>query len=348
MKKLYTLILSIALFTGTTKAQVSLTKSFNEPVIGNVVNTQEYDSTSIAPIPKNAGASQTWDFSAFSSNTVMASSTYTTPSSTPNYTDFPTSTVAEDDGNGGINYFQSTTSTFELNGIANVGNGLVISFTNSAIAAQWPISYTYNNTDLYAGTVSLGTYSGAVNGTITTTAPGNGVVMLPGNQTFSNCLQVKAINKLKGTVNGTPIGTVTLSMVGTDYNYYSSTQKFPIITVSYQDQTVTSVLGPTVTTTATTKINTAVYSGVNELTFDNSYSVYPNPTTGIFTVELSNPKSEMISVEIYDQLGQAVKKEQLGNTSVKTTINIQGMNSGVYFVRTTVGSRSSIKKLIVQ
>ena len=63
MKKLYTLILSIVLFSGT-KAQLSLTKAFNEPVIGNAVATQEFDSTSTA-IPKNTGASQTWNFSAF-------------------------------------------------------------------------------------------------------------------------------------------------------------------------------------------------------------------------------------------------------------------------------------------
>lgn len=347
MKKLYTLILSITLFTGTTKAQLSLTKAFNEPIVADINNTQGFDSLSSAAIPKNAGASQTWDFSAFTSNTVVAALTYTTPSSTPNYTDFPTSTIVEDDGNGMLNYFQSTTSTYELNGIADVGNGLLMIFTNNAIAAQWPIAFNYSLTDTYAGTVSLSTYSGTLNGTITTTAPGNGVVMLPGSQTFSNCLQVKTVNKLTGSVSS-PIGPVTLTISTIDYTYYSNTQKFPIITISYQNQTLNSIAGPTVTSSATSKINSAVYSGVNELTFDNSYSVYPNPSTGIFTVELSNPTSETISIEIFDQLGQVVRKEELGNTSVKTSINIQGINPGVYFVRTNAGKRSSVKKLIIQ
>ncbi len=343
MKKLYTLILSLTLFSGATKAQLSLTKAANEPIVGNVVTENGFDSTSV--VPKNTGASQTWNFSAFTQNTVVTVSTYTTVASTPSAASFPMATIAQDDGNGTFTYFQSTASTYELNGIAT--NAFVITFTNNAIAAQWPINYLYNNTDTYAGIASAATGTGSATGTITTTAPGNGVLMLPGSKTFSNVLQVKAYNNLKAIV-GSGFGTVTVTIVSTDYSYYSSAQKFPLLTASYQKQTFTSIAGPTVTTTANIMINSAVYAGINELTLDNSFSIYPNPATGIFSVELSNPKSEMVSIEILNQLGQTVRKEELGNGEINTSLNIQGINSGIYFIRTNAGSRSSIKKLIIQ
>jgi hypothetical protein len=342
MKKLYTLILSITLFTGT-KAQLSLTKAINEPVVGDVNIKNGFDSVGV--VPKNTGAAQTWNFSSFTSNTVVAISTYTTVASTPSAASFPLATIAEDQGGGSFNYYQSTASTFELNGIAT--NGIAITFTNNAIAAQWPIIYLYSNTDVFAGSASTPIGNGPANGTITTTAPGNGTVMLPGGQTFTNALQVKATNNIKAVVGTFPI-TATITVVGTDYTYYSSAQKFALITVSYSKQTITPSVGsPTVNSTATIRINSQVYAGINELTFDNSYSVYPNPTSGVFTIELSNPGSENVSVEILNQLGQVVRREELGNNAIKTSINIQGINSGVYFVRTNLGNKSSVKKLIV-
>lgn len=344
MKKLYSSILFSLLFSGAIKAQLILTKAANEPILGDVVTQYGFDSTGV--IPKNTGGAQVWNFSAFTQNTVVTVSTYTTVASTPSAASFPLATLAQNDGNGTYTYFQSTTSTFDLNGVAN--SVFAITFTNNAIAAQWPINYLYTNTDTYSGVVSLSTFSGAVNGTVVTTAPGNGTVMLPGNQNFSNALQVKSTNNLKGTVNGTPLGTVTLAIVTTDYTYYHSSQKFPVMSVSYSKQTITSVLGPTVTTNATSKVNSAIYAGVNELSFDSNYAVYPNPATSFVTISLNNKNGEPVSVEIIDQLGRLIKSEDLGeNTLIQNEINTEMLTRGIYFIRTSIGNRSSVKKLII-
>ena len=57
-------------------AQLSLTKAFNEPVIGDIVNWQQYDSTTA--IPKSLGAGQNWNFNSLTTNTYVQTSTYTT------------------------------------------------------------------------------------------------------------------------------------------------------------------------------------------------------------------------------------------------------------------------------
>ena len=66
MKKIYLSILASA-FAMTVNAQLTLTKAFNEPVVGNVNTQKGYDSTGV--IPKATGAGQNWNFSTLTTNT---------------------------------------------------------------------------------------------------------------------------------------------------------------------------------------------------------------------------------------------------------------------------------------
>ena len=113
MKKIYLSFFTIALaFTAT--AQLSLTKAFNEPTLGNVNTQKGYDTTSV--IPKTTGTGQTWNFSSLTTNTVTEVTTYITPASTASAALFPLATLAEDDGSGQYNYWRSTATNFELLG----------------------------------------------------------------------------------------------------------------------------------------------------------------------------------------------------------------------------------------
>ncbi len=342
MKKIYLSILAIALVF-TVNAQLSLTKAFNEPVLGNVNTKKGYDS--VAVLPKSTGTNQNWNFSTLTTNTIVNVSTYTTVASTPSAASFPTSTIAEDQG-GSYNYWKSTATQFELVGFANTTS--MASFTNSAIAAIWPISYGYSNTDPYAGTVTSGTMSGPANGTIVTSGSGTGTITLPGSITLTNILQLKVNNNLVITLP-TSFGTVTITTVATDYYYYSGTQKFAVLHVAYQKQTTTSVLGPTVSVTADVRINNAVLTGITDLNFDAiHYNVYPNPATDAVNIHLTNDKTEPVSVIVMNNLGQVVKSINLGSAiEVKYLMNTSDLVSGIYHIRTTMGNKTSVKKLII-
>jgi hypothetical protein len=345
MKKIYLSLLSIG-FAFTVNAQLNLTKAFNEPVLGDVNTKNGYDSVGV--VPKNTGASQTWNFSTLTTNTIVDVSTFTTVSSTPNGTAFPTSTLAEGDGTGAFNYWKSTSTTYELMGFDD-GAGSTVTFTNSAIAAVWPVNMGYSNTDAYGGPVMVTSLSGFSNGNITTNGTGTGTVILPGSLTFTNCLQVKMTNSLNIQV-GTFPSSYTLDVQSTEYDYYSGTQKFPLITVHYETQTATSAFGPTVQVTADIRINNNVLTGINNLNFDAlNYNVYPNPATDAVNIDLTNNRSENVSVIVMNNLGQVVKSAELGNvTEVKYFMSTADLRSGIYYVKTSIGERSSTKKLIIQ
>ncbi|MBP7809511.1 MAG: T9SS type A sorting domain-containing protein [Bacteroidia bacterium] len=345
MKKIYLSLFTIAL-AFTASAQLALTKAFNEPVVGNVNTQMGYDSTTA--IPKNIGTGQSWNFTSLVTNTVVEVATYTTVVSTPSGSAFPGATIAEGDGAGAFNYWKSTTTNFELLGNDD-GAGSLITFTNSAIAAIFPINYGNSLNDTYGGPVSVASTAGVANGTISTNATGTGTVILPGSLSFANCLQVKMTNTLNVVV-GTFPSSFTLDVISTDYNYYSGTQKFPLLTISYQKQTANSILGPTVQVTADIRINNAVLTGITDVTLDAvNYNVYPNPATDAVNVNLTNDKNEPVSLSVMNNLGQVVKSVVIGNVSdVNYHLSTFDLKSGIYYIKTSVGDKSTTKKLIIQ
>jgi hypothetical protein len=336
MKKIYTLLTSLILLSGISKAQLSLTQAVNEPVIGNVDTRKDYDSTST--LPKNTGAGQVWNFTSLATTTTAAvPSTYTTPSAVPGGSNYPAATVAQDNGT----FFKSSTNMFEMLGMES--NTVSLTFTNSAIIANWPINYNYTNTDPVAGNVSVtGGGSGTFSGSITTTAPGSGTLMLPNSMTFTNCLLVVSRLYINANITTPFPFTATVSLV--NFQYYHATQKFPILTITYTD--LQSL--PLNNSDAIITVNNNVFAGLNELSLENALAIYPNPASGSFHVSLENKNGEAISLEIIDQLGRVIKTKDLGNTTVDAIISTSDLSSGIYFVKTNCGNKSAVKKLIIE
>lgn len=334
MKKIYLSLLAIA-FTFSVNAQLTLTKAFNEPVIGNTVTKKGYDSVGV--IPKSTGLNQNWNFSSLITNTLTEVHTFTTVASTPSAAAFPTATLVDDDGAGTYTYLKSVGNNYEMVGM--VDPTITFNFTNTAISAIWPVTFGYNNVDAFAGTVS-GPSSGTAVGTLTTNAGGTGTVTLPGGGMFTNCLQAKVTQTID--IN---LGIITATAINVSYIYFHASQKFEILSVAYE--TFNSLLGNNFEVTI--KINNAVLTGINEATFNKSYSVYPNPANGKFNVMFTNEKNEALSLEIMNGVGQTVKTIDLGNGyDINTTVDVTGLNSGVYYVKTTLGNNSVVKKLVIQ
>ncbi|MFN5629523.1 MAG: T9SS type A sorting domain-containing protein, partial [Bacteroidota bacterium] len=62
---------------------------------------------------------------------------------------------------------------------------------------------------------------------------------------------------------------------------------------------------------------------------ENSFSLYPNPSSGVFTFK---DTKNLISVEVYSILG-----EKILNQTNQKTINLNGFSKGVYFARVNGG-----------
>ncbi len=75
---------------------------------------------------------------------------------------------------------------------------------------------------------------------------------------------------------------------------------------------------------------------IGDLQLGYDLLLYPNPSTGQFTVEMDNPEREDIDLEIINLMGQRIfrqKYESFGEARFIQTIDLGNQASGAYFMR---------------
>jgi uncharacterized repeat protein (TIGR03803 family) len=86
-----------------------------------------------------------------------------------------------------------------------------------------------------------------------------------------------------------------------------------------------------------------VSTGINEHA-QNEFSLFPNPSTGNFTVQLSTA-TDNGKLEIYNTTGEEVYQQQIDQPSITVS---QNLSPGIYFVKVSTGTNTINKKLIIQ
>lgn len=77
--------------------------------------------------------------------------------------------------------------------------------------------------------------------------------------------------------------------------------------------------------------------------------IYPNPVMNSFMISFSNSERKNAKVEIINDLGKIVQSDILGNELyLNKKISVSSLNSGIYFVRTTLGHKVYNSKIIVE
>lgn len=96
------------------------------------------------------------------------------------------------------------------------------------------------------------------------------------------------------------------------------------------------------TNTVSVQQNVQECLGVNEVTSLNGVKLYPNPTAGIFTIELKNGKDKTISV--LDVTGRLILTATEKNDLVK--VDISSLSHGIYYVRIQSENATDVIKLV--
>lgn len=334
MKKIYSFVLAVASITAV-HAQLTLTKAFNDPVFGDQFNRKEFDSVGV--VPKSTGTNQVWNFSGYTQNANALNTTFTTVATAPNGANYAGATIVEMDGAGANTYYKSTATGYELVGAENPS--ISYNYTNTAYGWDWPTSYGYTNSDTYAGTCASGANTGVSSGSVTTTASGTGTLILPNGVTLTNVLQLTIVNNFTLSFAG---GAFVLNIYAVDYDYFHASQKLPVLTVSYSSANGSPLTGKI-------RVNDLVLTGIHDLNSDASLSLFPNPAKGSFNVKLANADNESCTVEIMNAMGALVRSMDLGNTSeISENISVSNLAPGMYMVKTSLGNKVSVRKLIVE
>ena len=142
--------------------------------------------------------------------------------------------------------------------------------------------------------------------------------------------------KLIGTTAGTQTGW-------TDVNYasYLNARYRFVVTFGYECTPTKSLNTLKVRSTSNQSGNSIINVGLMELKDNNTFTVYPNPSNGEFTINLKG-KVQNTKLSIVDMLGKEAFTSVI--TTQNSSFNIQHLSKGVYFVKVD----NTVKKLVVE
>ncbi|RKE99021.1 putative secreted protein (Por secretion system target) [Ichthyenterobacterium magnum] len=87
---------------------------------------------------------------------------------------------------------------------------------------------------------------------------------------------------------------------------------------------------------------------VEDNDFD-TFSIFPNPNDGSFTIKLNSLSTNDIVVNVYDIRGRAIYNNVYKNTSsFNQNIDLTTVQSGIYLVKVTDGERKTTRKIVVE
>lgn len=85
----------------------------------------------------------------------------------------------------------------------------------------------------------------------------------------------------------------------------------------------------------------------DEIESYTSVEVFPNPSDNIFNIEIEG-FGKSVDISVYDATGRQITSESLSSNDylIKTQVNLEGMESGIYFVKIGNGEKQQIKRLM--
>jgi hypothetical protein len=97
------------------------------------------------------------------------------------------------------------------------------------------------------------------------------------------------------------------------------------------------------------KLSQKIPVGINSKSYYSSFTLYPNPTQQVVSLKISNFYQGLVPVDIISFGGKILKSNILNKTGYiyDSTIPIENLPKGVYFVTIRFGAMAETQKLII-
>jgi hypothetical protein len=326
-------LLALLLTSYFSQAQIVLTDlGLNQP--NDTIAA--YAGDTLHYLPGNAGANQTWDFSAIAIQPPVFSTLKSPNPSMAGYSLYPTANIATltlkqigngqiavDSGTIGYGYVDAT--SFDLLGTYTTvpGSGYAaLKYTPAEKVIQIPFHYQDIQPYSVTGTTD---YSGALtsyrtlNGTLTYDAYGK--VIFPGSSLPVNAARLKRLeivrdSLLEDAMAGFDTTYVITTYETTEYTFFTDSdhRNISFISTKITSETHSSFFPEPIVQTQTKKSvlyettgsKKQILSGLDDDFIQNGvYRVFPNPTKG--TLYLADP-SKVETASIYTSAGQLIQQ----------------------------------------
>lgn len=355
MKTIFTLFISVSISL-TIIAQPQLSLGDITPVVGDVYNVFQADSFYSPGV--GGSANMTWDFRNLNGYGQAYDYTvnYVTPSSTPDASYFPSSTVAESypSNKGGTTYFKTSGNNVYMDGftitVSGLGSVLVDINADNELIMTYPFTQGSSVSDAtITGTAYfffVGPQTATISGNATTVADGYGTLLMPYGDTIKDVIRVLRNESYTATstLGTTTINRTNIFFYATSSSTTTANKKFPL--VAFYETNINGNSTKWVTSQLT------MITGVEEVSEKiESFKVYPNPAKENIYVNFSLTNEASVSVTLKNGLGQNVStilsSTQLNNGSHNYSIE-NTFASGVYFLEIDVDGSKKVEKIIIE
>ena len=247
-------------------------------------------------------------------------------------------------------YYYNATNAYDLKGYGAKINGITtpLPFNNLDRVLDFPVNYgniDSSDSDYSLSVPTLGGYfhtQRRVN-----EVDGWGTLITPYG-TF-NTLRVKSIITGRDSLDLDTLGGFGFSLpLTTEYKWYGTNQGIPLLQINtsttFGFELITSIVYRDSLRTLTSAL--AETAGTNPV-----FSIYPNPATESFTVDVSTAGEDKTEISLVDIAGRKVKEVysgvlQKGSTTLHFTC--AGIPSGIYFVRMITSNGSAVSRIVIQ
>ncbi|MEY4602791.1 MAG: hypothetical protein RIT43_83 [Bacteroidota bacterium] len=326
-------------------AQTVTMEQANEPSVGNLKTMYLCDSLT-DPLETVTGNNVTWDYSSIVGINSTRTIEVIDPATSPYSAQYPTSTKGFSIQGSLTNFYNSTATERVSQGFIfeEPSFGLVIATfgTDEQKTVSYPFAYGSTLTDNFAGSLQFDFNGMAQNPTCTGTSyasiDGQGTLLLPSGNTFSNVIRYKIVDTVFTQVSF--IVPIDVIFVRTQYEYYDLTNdNLPLFTHSFVTISQASSSTPLATQSAVlSSVQPTITTSLTALTEENIL-IYPNPATEDITISSIGKNTTLF---VSDLAGRTILS--LETESFNQVIDISELPEGTYLL--TSDRMSSPIKLI--
>lgn len=348
MNKLFTLsILSITLFiTGVTNAQLTtISQTHQLPIAGDSIhyvdaNSFGFNGAGVGPV-----TAKVWDLSSLMLTGTTMDFVYVDPTTIPTNLgkdSFPTATIARSESNSpGYFYYENTANNINRLGWYSSSTNYGI-YTNGTIATEFhfPITAGNNFSSTYHGVYSpfnVGEDSVRItDGTLSMSADMQGQMILP-TGTFNGILRLHVLESFHIKTYMFGIAVID-NIISDDYYYWFSDSILQPLLISG----LTTVDG-TAQTPVLRYQPISSPTGIAQNNSQKEVTIFPNPSTGKFTIKNTLSSLTNTKLEIYNTLG-----EKIDFTTTKNEIDLTHSPKGIYLLKISEERNVHFEKLIIE
>jgi hypothetical protein len=351
MKKLFLTALVFAGISATSFAQITLTATALNPVVGDTFTVINCDTIgrNLTTELANTGANHTWNYStlsAISTDNVHAIACSATP-----YCSLvlASTTIAEKTlSSSAYAYSINNSDSSSITGIYYSASQNVI-YTDPMKVLKYPFHYLDTFTDAYSGSLTYNPGTGAITahetgsihvvcdgwGTLTTPTPGivDTVLRVVGTQSYIDSAMIFT-------------ASVVITVQITTIQWYKLNYHSPLLSMSFVNQTS----GPGSLNTKTISYDKRYKpSGVTNIPMlENSLSIYPNPTASNLNIRFE--ANDKVRISLVDMVGReiAVIANETATGMKEITYSTSSLAKGVYMVHVQSGAEIITRKVVIE